>query len=103
MEHKSLEKIVCFPCFGCCKYGDCNLHQIGYEIFDRGEDASEGNHIIFEDGITTVKRDELKNNPSPRRHGITIKFYCEQDQEHKFYLDIWQHKGNTFSSWRMGD
>jgi hypothetical protein len=39
------------------------------------------------------------NNPSSRRDGILIHFWCEHCEE-KPVMAILQHKGTTFIGWR---
>ncbi|MFL9517739.1 hypothetical protein ACKENX_16260 [Acinetobacter baumannii] len=69
-------------------------HQGKVEIFERGDDDEQGNHVqVLNDGIN-VDRD-LTKNPSPRRQGVTIHMTCEVDR-HPFKLNIYQHKGQTF-------
>lgn len=87
----------------CPNCGCENLHQTSVSIFDRHEDAE----------ITTVIKqsfDELSSrrvmsrasgNPSLRRHGLVIEFWCEQCPEDVAKaLAIYQHKGTTFVEWQ---
>lgn len=81
----------------CPHCGDVFLHQYKTEIFDCDEDEIEGLHVITDrdaDNKIIVKKD-LKGNPSPRRDGLKIHFFCEMCSA-KSALDIYQHKGQTF-------
>ena len=77
----------------CPKCGFNYLHHDRVEIFDRTEDASSGVHAVVDDGKVTVDT-SLNGNPSSRRHGLTIHFWCESCKA-KPVLTIAQHKGNT--------
>ncbi len=92
-----------FVCPGC---GEWCLHHVQTDIYDPDhEDAVKGRHVqvnhpepfAIEDTAVIVDSD-LRGNPSSRRHGITIRFYCETC-EAKPYLAIYQHKGTTFVNW----
>lgn len=77
-------------CSGCG--GDCTHHE-KVEIFNREEDSSVGTHAVIEGSKVDVD-DNLDHNPSGRRHGILIHYWCEQC-ETKSVLTISQHKGWT--------
>lgn len=68
-------------------------HQGAIEVFERSEDAQNGNHVKILNDDIEVNRN-LTGNPSPRRQGVTLDMVCEL--EHKFKLNIYQHKGQTF-------
>ncbi|EBG7972363.1 hypothetical protein FJJ57_22140 [Salmonella enterica subsp. enterica] len=78
----------------------CDSEYLTYDavhIFNRKEDAKYGQHVTVYDG--EVHQDVyMSDNPSPRRGGIRIKFYCERC-EGAFYLVLAQHKGTTQISW----
>jgi hypothetical protein len=83
-------------CPGC---GQDYLHSGQVTVYDRAEDADLA---IRTTAAGTKSRVELvkntRDNPSLRRHGITIQFSCEMcpaDPE----LQIAQHKGQTQISW----
>lgn len=78
-------------CPGC---GAANLHHDRVETFDRGEDAPEGLRTIVSEGTVQVSR-ALDGNPSPRRDGVLISFWCELCSA-KPQLRIAQHKGETY-------
>ena len=78
----------CPACDGFC------LHQGRTEIFNRGEDAIKGTHVVVEGDNVQTNRD-LVGNPSRCRHGLTINFTsenCPADVQ----MHVYQHKGNTF-------
>jgi hypothetical protein len=82
-------------CPGC---GYNNLHHEAIEVFERShEDASDGLHVIIEKGVVEVDAD-LHRNPSPRRHGLSIHFWCETCAVLPV-LTIAQHKGETLVTW----
>jgi hypothetical protein len=69
------------------------LHHGTVEVFECGEDAEHGVHVTVSDGKATMDT-SLKGNPSSRRHGLKINFWCEQCHATSVLL-IKQHKGNT--------
>jgi hypothetical protein len=81
----------------CPNCGFDYLHQGVVEIFDRTEDAESGRHLLI-DGSSTLIDSNVAGNPSPRRHGMTVEFECENCTGPKV-LAIIQHKGQTFIYW----
>jgi hypothetical protein len=81
-------------CAGC---GCSEVHHERVEVFERSEDAEEGLHIVIE-GLKFTKDSSLEGNPSRRRDGLLIQFWCEQCDE-KSVLAISQHKGVTYVDW----
>jgi hypothetical protein len=79
------------------RFGE-NDHHYKIEVFNRYEDGETGTHVtIGEDGPHSVKVDQdISDNPSKRRHGIRIHFWSEHGS--KFFVDIVQHKGDTYMS-----
>jgi hypothetical protein len=77
-------------CSGCG--GDCTHHE-KVEVFSRTEDASEGTHVVVDDTKVNID-DDISRNPSGRRHGILIHYWCE-NCETRSVLTISQHKGWT--------
>jgi hypothetical protein len=92
------------------------LHQTGVEAFFRHEDHEEGVHGYIADtkSFLTVNGDcgRTSRNPSSRRDGLIIYFFCEwcsgygeleQGDENKpivtLELHISQHKGVTAMGW----
>jgi len=78
----------------CPSCGFNYLHHDKVEIFERGEDEEKGLHVKVENGVATIDTN-LSGNPSARRHGLTIQFWCEGCKA-KPVLSISQHKGNTW-------
>lgn len=87
----------------CPECNDTWLHQSGVEVFVRdSEDADKGIHASVEygDGVSVDR--SMDGNPSRRRDGIQIKFWCEQchdGESDPYVLRIEQHKGEEFVSW----
>ena len=78
----------------CPACGGNYLHHEVVEVFERTEDAEEGLHIKIEGG-TAITDSNLSGNPSARRHGLTVEFYCEHCKARPV-LSIAQHKGTTW-------
>lgn len=78
----------------CPSCGFNYLHHDRVEIFECGEDATHGVHVVVADGKATFDT-SLEGNPSARRHGLKIHFWCEGCKA-KPVLSIGQHKGNTY-------
>jgi hypothetical protein len=79
-----------------CPYcGEEYTHHDRVEIFDCGEDAESGLHVVVAGERMTADR-QLTGNPSRRRHGLRIHFWCEICGGRRFALTIVQHKGATF-------
>ena len=83
--------------------GGENLHQCSVEVWQRvREDAElEINHVKITEGMhygeVTIDS-EIEGNPSQRRDGVAVGFWCETCP-FEFRLLIWQHKGTTFQRW----
>lgn len=75
----------------CCR--DVFLHHHTVEVFDRREDAARGQHVTVLGGRVGVD-DDLTGNPSPRRSGLRIEFFCESCGAEPV-LTVAQHKGST--------
>ncbi len=80
--------------FKCSSCGYEYIHQYFIEIFDRDEDEKECLHVTVNEKRLLTDRSN-KSNPSPRRQGIRIKFYCESCP-YDTVMEIYQHKGETF-------
>lgn len=92
----------------CC--GGEYLHHDTVSVFMRPEDAESTlvTTVSATASITDLLPSNVSGNPSSRRGGITISFWCESchgDPEHinkpLFKLHIAQHKGNTFLNWKV--
>lgn len=90
----------------CC--GGEYLHHVSVTVFDRGEDAEQVRKVGIGKGTLTANLvpNEGSGNPSRRRHGMTITFWCEGCAEtfegepvRLMDLTISQHKGNTEIAW----
>lgn len=81
-------ELVCPSC------GFNYLHHDKVEVFECGEDTPYGVHVTVEDAKATFDT-SLEGNPSARRHGLKIYFWCEGCQA-KPVLSLHQHKGNTY-------
>lgn len=77
--------LLCPQCGGEC------LHHDKVEVFERCEDMG-GLHITVTDKVETDR--DLDENPSCRRHGLKIHFWCEFCNAIPV-LSIAQHKGST--------
>lgn len=78
-----------------------NLHQADVSVFSRAEDAENVRvtHIMDNGTFTSaVVPNNQTNNPSARRHGMLVHFWCETCEE-KPVMAIFQHKGTTFIGW----
>lgn len=78
----------------CPACGGEYIHHSKVEIFDRTEDEQTGLHITAGAGLPTVDAD-MARNPSSRRHGLLIHFWCEYCAAITV-LSIAQHKGITY-------
>jgi len=77
---------------------DC-LHQVGVEVFERNEDEEKGVHSWTRGTGVSVDTD-ISRNPSSRRQGVLIHFWCE-GCDRVSSLSISQHKGNTFFNYKL--
>jgi len=78
-----------------CPFCDFDyLHQFKVEVFDRVEDSITGYHATIE-AMGVIIDSDMKNNPSGRRDGVKVWFYCEGCDKVSFATII-QHKGRTF-------
>jgi hypothetical protein len=77
-----------------------NQHHGRVVVYEREEDASHGLRTIVDGGATQTAwiAGNDTDNPSRRRHGMTIQFHCEGG--HDWTLTIAQHKGHTLVNWR---
>jgi len=86
-----------------CPVCECtSTHQYKYEIWDRKEDC-KGEYILVEGvdqdnnepHVDVVNKDIPTGNPSRRRGGIRIHFWCEGCGS-LLTMEIYQEKGETF-------
>lgn len=78
----------------CPACGNDYMHHDRVEIFECGEDATSGLRVVVADGTVTTDT-SLQGNPSSRRHGLRVHFWCEGCSVRSF-MEISQHKGNTY-------
>jgi hypothetical protein len=83
------------PCPAC---GGGNLHHDEVKVFCRPEDAATVTETTVSDSGCSVTKTEGALNPSDRRGGITIQFWCEGCLARPV-LKIAQHKGASLASW----
>lgn len=93
----------------CPNCDECYLHQSDVAVFNRDEDADQVRvTTVRHDGVDeAIISEDLSLNPSPRRYGLRISFWCEhcdggpdEDTTKKVPdLAIYQHKGQTFIEW----
>lgn len=82
----------------CPSCGGENLHHETVDVyFRKGEDSIDG--VFVRCDSTSVKPITGEGNPSNRRDGLVIKFWCETCDD-KPQLAIIQHKGTTYGEWR---
>ena len=82
----------------CPRCGCKSLHQREVRVYCRDkEDSKCGLAILLKNnhGATMFVSTSLEDNPSKRRDGLFIKFWCE-GCDGLSGLDIYQHKGSTF-------
>jgi hypothetical protein len=79
------DRLTCPVC------GSIYLHHGRVEVFNRAEDAPRGLHVVVDhDRVSADER--LAGNPSARRHGVRITFWCEECEQQPV-LCLAQHKG----------
>lgn len=83
----------------CPKCGQQFLHHEHVHIYSRlEEDSPRGLHVTVSDEAQLRVGTELRNNPSRRRDGLRIEFWCETCSA-KPKLVLLQHKGSTQIYW----
>lgn len=90
-----------YPALVCPCCSEHYLHHGTITVFDRGEDDERGLATTLNDGSVRVVTD-LAGNPSSRRDGMRIQFWCEYSQRTDIALVIQQHKGATLMYWECG-
>lgn len=83
----------------CCpSCGERYLHHDRVAVYQRdSEDSKTGLSVSVANGRVSTGRSQA-GNPSSRRGGIAIRFWCEHCKVISI-LAIHQHKGNTFIEW----
>jgi hypothetical protein len=85
-----------------CRWcGSDMLHHYRVTTFERAEDAETTAVTCISKWYTSVSSmpSHGSGNPSSRRHGLSIAFWCE-DCDRNAELTISQHKGSTILDWR---
>jgi hypothetical protein len=85
----------------CPSCGGENLHHGSVSVFSRLKEDAEVRlaHVNTAGGVT-VQTVASATSPSPRRDGLAIRFRCEHCPDAVFILEIYQHKGSTYTRWR---
>jgi hypothetical protein len=95
-----LQPIVCIPCLCCPSCGSDYLHHGDVTIFERVEDPPGARVTTVSASGCLTRMTDGKGNPSSRRDGLTIQFWCEGCSSRPV-LRIAQHKGSTFLDWEV--
>ena len=91
----------------CCPMcGSDYTRQTNVKVYERAEDAKICTLTsIAEDGTLVVQANNDGDNPSLRRHGLTIQVICESCENNNpnavYELCVAQHKGETQIYWRI--
>lgn len=91
----------------CPRCGSEYLHHAGATFFDRREDGKEALVTRVKGASTRMQVEHNpKGNPSARRDGLAVAFWCEAcsdqtDADDTIELTIAQHKGQTEIGWRF--
>jgi len=99
MHIKTEDQYLLCPCCG-----ETYLHHGNVDIFMRPEDGTDTVHTSvtgFTTKTTLVKSNTV-DNPSSRRYGLRIGFWCEICGEESA-LTLAQHKGNTHIQWEVNN
>jgi hypothetical protein len=82
---------------GCPNCKGYNMHHIRARVSFRTEDSNEGVYAdVAKDGVLTGRTQEF--NPSARRSGLLIDFWCEDCHEYSLFA-LAQHKGSSLVYW----
>lgn len=95
VDRGTIRALVCPVC------SNTYLHQTDVAVFGRHEDEDQVKVVtVTESGAHEAEiANSLSLNPSPRRHGVRISFWCEHCEDTVPDLAIYQHKGETFIEW----
>ena len=87
----------------CPRCDQLYLHRGEVLVFDRNEDDPFVAVTRVKTGmvVSAKAKNHRSGNPSPRRDGVSIVFNCETCDHGgtEQYLNIVQHKGETFIYW----
>lgn len=87
----------------CPLCGDNYLHHETVTVYSRSEDSvlTQVTEVSATQSRTMLAHSDECGNPSTRRDGLDVEFWCEHcGDEKRFRLCIEQHKGNTHITWR---
>ncbi len=88
----------------CPKCQSTYTRVIGFEYFERVEDAESGLHVDVWRSKAYFDTD-LDGNPSLRRGAAIIRFQCEScaanNDKITYQLKLIQHKGQTLIEWEF--
>ena len=83
----------------CAHCGEHYLHRTETRHYLRSEDSGTGTVVVTSpDGSYTMQAAPMDGNPSSRRSGLTVKFFCELCGKLS-QLSLAQHKGSTSIRW----
>lgn len=85
--------------FLCPNCGESFIHHGVVEVFYRAREDGPTKVMRIERGVVT-SAGYAADNPSPRRGGMLIYFFCEICGHQDMPLAIFQHKGETFWGWQ---
>ena len=85
----------------CPECGGNYLHHESVSVYDRHEDSptSRRTTVNSDGSVDFDMAASSEENPSGRRDGLVIGFWCEYCNDKKPRLAIVQHKGQTFLWW----
>lgn len=89
----------------CPRCGSESIHHQAATLYDRREDGEMVVRSTVRDGSAKIDvvQSDSSGNPSSRRDGISISFWCEGCKgidEDVLELTVSQHKGATELGWR---
>jgi len=92
-------------CIKCPACQGGHIHHDTVTIFDRKAEDAPSYALVVERGgcvsnITGARAEQ--DNPSSRRHGVAIRFWCEECDTIS-ELAVEQHKGSTRLRWRAAE
>jgi len=98
----------------CPVCGEGYLHHLDTIVYSRdGEDQDGKVTVVYGSGATGNGPFCMESNPSRRRDGLRITFYCEccgsgsanlqTAMPTGMHLCILQHKGSTYMYWEVSD
>lgn len=82
----------------CPNCGGEHLHQDRCEVYWRQSEGGPSDTIISSTAESTKQSGVQDRNPSDKRDGVLIRFWCENCSAHP-ELAVYQHKGNTIVRW----